>query len=1455
MTSPWLDCSTLPDDPVAFYGAALKNGKGSELLQSCCEKHRSMLCDVCLPSILLSTYGRQSFPNAIEASRVLNSILDVIYQSDINPGFGILTELLNYVWNHWSKYTEVVRWNCCTIMVKVVKFYLKRCPRPAPFLCLLIKRIVLNDNCTKARYKCLEMLLPLLERSSLLQLLELKLPDLCLQAIENSEDAAHAGAFFVAMAEKDMEVKFSKSWATTWLEPVFEKMVNSVCSSDTTPFAELLLKLIPVDAEVFLATASKYLPPMRQRSTNSIIQLYLSAASVGWQRRRNNPDGATIVSTVNRYLFHQDRQIAIAALRLMVDQPKTCLPVEAEHFEQLLKFLSFNAHEQEPSFCEAVIFCVNKTFERIRGSACWVKTHSFGNWPQVSEDYKNFLKRLNSWAVDCLVQNVQFQPRYCALRVLDLLYASDKWCSPSYDLNKDLEIDQLRKDSWSVLFETLTDCYDKNQTIAFGILRRKPTIGPSYSVYDVIVLFLINYDAIVQDIEEQLSWARSVLPRSLKLLEISAAVCMIRVGIAVAHKGENNVRATLVWAIDELRKSQSICKESASVNFITSRASIYGIITLVRLLMQDLVCGEVISAADLGHFIEVVTRCCVDIAASILPALQDGYFVDADLSSIYDESSQVDVTNSRQVLTLVSWRIIKEINALFSSFVIILPLSSSGSRADNDFALSMVLLICDHFLTVFTSTNHRGVFETAGLFFKEICHTMSRSTQLAQIRNDYADLVVKKLEDGEGIFRLNMRSGGLPFMVSCLLYPEVKDRRRNSLLFFGFLNRIVAIAEGARTTGVKVNCLNVLDKILRTANLTCFDGERLRSMFKLALAELASHDWMIQSAAQLLLVAWLRRVFGTPNVVGKFRQPKSCRLSDVELDRLCPGIFYILVSSLQRHLVNNVCTMDVFASLTILSNVYPSSWSSASASRPAKIWDCLLLSMWQVVNEILLTSPVERFRYMAARALVSILPPWKLYLLWKELKRHILSRPISSQNGINGLLHLVATQDQYKLRFDGKPLISNDELLQFGRHMFCFTWAPTNSAFLIELLLSRGCQLPYLYSTFLHRQLVIGGSLALETYRDVAARCAAQSEAKLEQFRDCVVKIPSLRLALYKVLAKNLNIQITTFPGSFQRLLLNDVLECEDEKFIREAVKAYVAHSNGMKSEIGKAETLQRLQKCKDGRSEQLKLPRTVAYFTLFVAHLQATVNFCQVYIYFMDKSSFKEHSSICWVLDSILRISLVRDGTTANVCLKVMEFLASRYRTELSKHCLANVIFMIMLQKTDCCIRRQAANIWSQMQATNDGDAHPEQCLNECLLEIGSSKTQCIVACYSQLLAVENVVQECVADTSSSLDAQSPFVRNNFDCLLEAPLNLQRLLNSTQLGNRGGWQPSPLCNCRKVEENCMAKKISDLRALCARGSASIAHKRIIRHVEALLERCAEDAPFNCEHFKCACGN
>ncbi|CDW53660.1 Putative cell cycle-associated protein [Trichuris trichiura] len=1420
MANSWLDCSALPDDPVAFCAAALKNGRGDELLKRCCEDHQSMLNDVCLPAILQSTYGKQSFPNAIEASRVLNTVLDFLYQSNTTISFEMLADLLNYVWNHWNEYTEVVRWNCCAIMVKVVKFYIRERPNPEQFLHLLVKRIILNDVCVKPWYKCLEMLLPLFERSTLLQLFELKLPDLCLQAVENCEEAAHAASLFVAMATKDMELKASTFWEATWLKPVFEKMRSSGCSS-VTPFAELLLKLIPVSPELFLAIAAKYLYPMGQRGTDCIIQLYLSAASIGWQRRRNNPLSMFVVCTVNQCLLHQNCQIAIAALRLMADQPKKCLPVESGYLDRLLLFLSFNANEQESSFCEDIIVCVKKTFERVRDSGCWVQTRIYANWFQVIESYKNFLRRLNAWAIDCLVQNLQFSSRLCALRIMDLMYANAMWRCPSYgntadngakklnfafkDLNKDLDIDQLRKDGWSVLFETLADCYEKNQTIAFGILRRKPTIDAFYS-----------------SIEERLKWARSVLPRSLKLVEISAAACMIRVGIAITPKEENGLRATLLWAIDELRKSQEICKQSANLNFITSRTSIFGIVMLVRLLIQDVVSEQLISVADLRHSIEVVTRSCVDIATTILPALQDGYFVDTDLSSAYEQFTQDDFINSRQTFTLVSWRIIKEINALFSFFVTVLPLNHD-SKEDNDFAFSMVRLVCDHFLTVFTSTNHRGVFETAGFFFKEICNTMNRCHQLVQIRKDYAYLILSKLEDGEEIFRLNMRSGGLPFMVACLLHSEVKDRQACSFLFFDFVNRILVIAKRATTSGVKVNCLNILDKILRFANLTCFDGPRLVSMFKLALTELTSEDWMVRSAAQLFLVAWLRRVFGTPNIT-KSRQPKCCRLSDVELNRLCPGIFDILTSSLQKHLVDKVCTMDVYVSLTILSTVYPNSWSSTFATRCADSPDGLLLPLWEVVNEILFTSPVERFRYMAAQALSSILPPWKLYLLWKELKRHIFSRPIGSQNAINGLLHLVAAHDQFKSNFDGNPLISNEELLQFGHHMFCFTWAPTNSAFLMSLLLSRGCQLPYLYSTFLHRQLSISDSLALETFRDVAAGCAAQSKAKLELFQDCLVKIPSLRLALYKVLAKNLNIQIDTFPSAFQRLLLADVLECEDENFVRKAVKAYIAHSAGMKSEIGRAETLQRLQRCKDGRCEQLKLycvaPRTVAYFTLFVAHLQAT-----------------EHSSICWVLDSILQISLAQDSTTANVCLKVMDLLVSRCHTELLKHCLTNVICMIMLQKTSSWVRRQAATLWCMMHPNKGEDTHPEQCLNECLLEIGSSRVQRIVACHSQLLAVENVLQECIAGSSSSVDAQSPFVKNNFDCLLEAPLNLQRLLNSAQLGNEG------------------AGKVSDMRALCALGSASIAHERIVCHVKALLERCAEDAHFNCQTFKCACGN
>uniref|UniRef100_A0A5S6QYV7 DUF2428 domain-containing protein n=1 Tax=Trichuris muris TaxID=70415 RepID=A0A5S6QYV7_TRIMR len=1382
--------------------------------------------------IQLVLFSEHSFSEAINISRILISMLNVLWTNNISLGHELLKDLLNYVWNNWNRDPEAVRSNCCFVVVKTVKFHNKCCLNECRFVSELLEKIALTDDCVKSKYRCLKMMLPILANRNLLELLELNVPNRCLQAIEDSEVAGQAKALFVVMARTDALKRFSPSWENTWLDPVFEKALNGSSSSNGL-FSELLTKLLRINMDVFLLSPWKYLSLDKSPGSQSgehVVELYLTAARICLQQWRTDPRSVKFIAVIDPFLFHQNRNIAIEALRLMVDHPKPCLPVGPVELNRLLKFIAFNAGEQESAFCEGMIACMRKVFDRLKVSAHRFVTRFPEDWIQISVNYKSFLENLNAWAIECLVENLQFPSRYCALRIMELMYDRKTWCCPPAGvacptcnfkggrfalggLYEEMGIAQLCGQSWVTVFEALTDCYDRNQTVAFRILRQE---RPFSSPPSVII--------------EQYDWALSALPRSLKLLEVSAAAYMIRIGSTIVPLKLGNVRETLVWSIAKLHYTHALCMRTGDLKAIASRVNIFGTIMLLRIMLQQAADERMVDCLHLRCTIFRIARMCFEIAARFLPVLQDGY-CGANLSATDDDflphSSHQLSTNPR-VLTLVSWRIIKETNALFFSLVRIVT-RREFLNADQPFVTAIVKVVCHHFFSVFVRTNHRGLFETAALVFSEICTRMTRSEALNEIRRRYVQLVLRKLDGSKTVFRVNMRSGGLPFMVSCVLCSFVKEEPSCCYVLDAFVERVIRIAESTSVNGIKVNCLNILDNILRNGTLADILYHRLFAIIKLAFAELASDDWMVRSAAQLLFAAWVPRVFDTPTV-GKPELFKICRMSDVELHRKYKGIFDMLVASLRSNLASKrkQCSMDVFASLLLLCRVYPSSSFYSLDTFPVNAFRCPLVPLWRLVTQLLLLSPIERLRCMAARTLVSILPVWKLRLLWKEAKGWVRRR-LTSHNAINGLLHLVHTADQSHVHHGEMPKMSNSELLEFSRNMH--SWVPSNSIFLTSILLSRGCPLPPVCLDFVRSQLSSGDGIASDAFWNVAARCAVQSDADFELFESFVVDIVSLRLSLYKVLAKNLSVRVSgAFPDTFQRLLLADVLESANEKLLRSAVKAYTVHSRGMTSIQGNIQTLQLIQQCKERRREQLKQPRSVAYFILFSS-------------YHVGNHPLP-NGFICWMLDSIRQVFLAEDSTMATVCLRVMENLALQSSFHLSRHCLTNVICMIMLQKADDCVRGQAANVWRLMHPINGGYAHPEQCLDECLNEISSSRVQRIIAFCSQFIAIEHVLQECTVGTFP--EGTNPFVRNNFDCLLEAPLNLRRLLDSIEGSECGRWQALPLCTCSNgaLDGKPLLQEIERLRSLCARGPTSVAHRRIVRHVDKLLEECAKRCAF-----------
>ncbi|XP_064621388.1 tRNA (32-2'-O)-methyltransferase regulator THADA-like isoform X2 [Lineus longissimus] len=959
----------------------------------------------------------------------------------------IAQKILSYVWTHWEDPVEPVRHQARIVFVNTVQIHLKATgedPKDSKFVEELGVSLLGIPWTSKGKFGPLCSLVDHLGAEKFLQISP-TLPYQILNVITDHSYGNQAGELYdklASVSKEELGLKGKTSpekdlvnWQQKWVDPVLQVLCQGTKTQKGIVMEYMLPKLLkgtPASLKYITKKMSSDPSGLSSNKLCALMSCLKKARSLGHIHQRDDVkeensmwNEAVPMEVLRTALVHNDDQIRLDSLGLIVENPKITEIISGQDFELVKSFLPWNLSSQYPAFRQQLVSLLKRFFFRLRESGA-VLLRNLSNGAKRKPDIgrkkmetaiqynKDFLKWLCDLLFNSLYPGVCFPRMSTVLSIFSTLLTileDEKGPQPELFHLPD-HVNPCRARS---LIECLTATFEDNKKHALNILLHLPSEAIGFDNKDTIKEY---YDVCTELIcttkPQDCGTAAYLLQLLIHQDQFFSLLAKDKQCI------ENSLESRRLLCLNELLTIYQEQLDTAKISLLHASATrpMYPVLHCIRYILATIDLKSVILVAEWREYLEQLIQACFDLTTVVSPVIshsspEGNVPIETFLESDHEASKDIEesvklVQDMPQYLIVCCWRSIKEISLLLGQLTLTAPIHHDG---DEKGMLSCKLLcsIGDYFIDLLLESRHRGAFELAYAGFVGMCQMLWSCpiSSLHVLPKQWLKQIMIDVKDSDAeSSRLcaTRRSAGVPFYVQALVSTEPTSTGRLCFKETMKIMMELALSEDTEKENIpKVHALNILRTLFRDTRLSDDVFPFIADGLKAAVLGFLSQDWAIRNSATLLFSALMTRIFGVPR--GKDAQNKKNCLSGRVFFHRFPTVFPFLLEQLE------VATTNIggngqfrlhpglYPALMILGRLLPSILEGKDTN----------LNLGDFVPYVVkcASSPVFKTRLMASRALQPLVFEEQLVTVIMDLVQQL---PIEGKKTSHNLIHGILLQ-------------------------------------------------------------------------------------------------------------------------------------------------------------------------------------------------------------------------------------------------------------------------------------------------------------------------------------------------------------------------------------------------------------------------------------------------------------
>ncbi|XP_076752598.1 thyroid adenoma-associated protein homolog [Xylocopa sonorina] len=789
------------------------------------------------------------------------------------------------------------------------------------------------------------------------------------------------------------------------------------------------------------------------------------------------------------YVYHQDEEIKLNTLALVVESKKSTLKFTSEELDIIYLFLCAN-------FKEKIEFVplIKKALKRMKDSLAVMRRQCVQEERMRNHYKKNCspseMKQEildESYRISCNLESDinMYRDTFQSLRNLcicgpDATYNRRRCSLQILLLMKDLLDNEFEQVTWKAeqveaLFNLmLLDTYEGNKEMSFKLIK---SVDPS--------LLQLDDKNCVRDI----IMIAIELGNSIRPIDSITAAYMLKVSILspivqdvledqfdLTKWTKDVPRMTVLQLIlillKKFKKSLVLAKQNI-VKTITKH-SLYGYLFCIRSLLLECNLKDLGKEPVWQNTVAELVSICFELSNAVSLIVNnsspEGHIpMDLNLQAISEICGSIpdkEIVTPQMVL-LCSWRTIKEVSLLFGLLVTEASICKDNPSTGllNE---EQITKIGEHLVSLLTETKHRGAFEQAHVGFSQLCSRLWRlnDTSLNQWPKVWLHQIFCAIIGIKENSKLcaTRRSAGVPFMIQAILSTEPRKQKNMQTTTFDSVMKILLgltqfesgnlleklqlmysntvftqyenllelskcnmSENSAHVTEIKTHALNILRVIFRHSHLAEVVNNYIEDGLIAAIRSYDGSTWAERNAATLLFSALIIRIFGVQRTKDHINLTTDNKMNYRMFFQKYPNLLPFILNELQTFVAmdNTLIKSNVQPILLLLSRLYVS-YNLEPRDTELKIFDLIDLVM-QCAR-----SPIFETRKLAARAFVSLLTSQtigQISTVIEKMYTVFAKNTYSSLNLIHGYM-LQVYEVLKHMNFDTLPNVAWDKFVK-----------------------------------------------------------------------------------------------------------------------------------------------------------------------------------------------------------------------------------------------------------------------------------------------------------------------------------------------------------------------------------------------------------------------------------------
>ncbi|CAH0552961.1 unnamed protein product [Brassicogethes aeneus] len=606
---------------------------------------------------------------------------------------------------------------------------------------------------------------------------------------------------------------------------------------------------------------------------------------------------------LNLYKVHQDDEIRISVLGVIVESQKSTELFLEWEFDFLLSYLFYNISSQVPHIRKETITYYKHALARYEASYNVIQRNikKIYGYNEKAKYYTKFLKSFTKLLIGNLARDANY-PRRCAS--LELLLLAEP-------ILKDDWIGCWNKDAVFNLQNILYDSYEGNKKMAVAILHKLSPTLMGFNDETYTKQYLANSISMAQDIKPSKTLSAAYHFQVCTLSPYFEVTAKEYLQNSVELDNFDYIILCILTEMLEKQRNKVIVME----NLKTSQ---YGIILSINYLLKNRNIHE--SNKEFSVLFQRLVDVCLQMKNNIMPVVcnssPEGYLPDnADL--------EIDESSLAQMVLVYAWRTMKELTLLLAEIVRqCIKLEEQISMLKEE----VLTLIGQFFFNIFIESKHRGVFEQAYVGFSIISQAfwISRNQHLSSLPKLW---LKEALHLSVGIKESDKlcatrRSAGLPFLILSIVST---DPSYNQISFHSTMKTLLDFLNNTKESNneYKMHCLNILRALFRHSKLGDLVSSYVGQAVIVAITGFKSKIWGIRNSSTLLYSALLTRMFGVQRTQDSEDVTMKNRLTVRVFFMRYPELFQFILETLSNECEKSD-SLVLHPVLVILARLYPS---------------------------------------------------------------------------------------------------------------------------------------------------------------------------------------------------------------------------------------------------------------------------------------------------------------------------------------------------------------------------------------------------------------------------------------------------------------------------------------------------------------------------------------------------